>query len=95
MNMLENVAKAIWSAGQPFSQEEWDAAPPFAKQLARDRAMWALEGMKEPTPAVKVAGGLKMEAMLFENDPDYSGVIFEDCGVIFAAMIDAAIQEGK
>jgi len=45
---------------------------------------------REPEAAMKVDGGLKLESMMFEDDPEFTGVIFEDVKFIYRAMIDAA-----
>lgn len=50
----------------------------------------AIEAMRTPTEAMKVNGGLKAEAMMFEGEG--TGFIFEDMGAVFTCMIDAALS---
>lgn len=45
---------------------------------------------REPTDEMKLVGGLKCESMMFENDEDYTGVIFSDMGFVYRSMIAAA-----
>lgn len=59
--------------------------------LARAAILEALQAMREPSEGMKLAGGLKCEAVMFESEG--SGVIFNDIGLVFTAMIDAAIKE--
>lgn len=57
-----------------------------------DAAKVAIEAMRDPTDSMKVAGGLKCESIMFENDPEANGIIFHDMGLVFGAMIDAALK---
>lgn len=56
-----------------------------------DLARVAIEAMRVPDEEMMLAGGFKLEAMLFENDEEYTGVIFKDAGVVFRVMVDAAL----
>jgi len=109
IGMIERVARAIEpetfrrqdiaikflaSAGR-----EWEGSPEqethrvkIGEALARARA--AIEAMKEPTDAMKLAGGFKCEAIMFEDDPDGTGVVFNDMGHVYKAMVKVALQEG-
>jgi hypothetical protein len=44
---------------------------------------------REPTQDMELAGGLKCEGLMFEGDPDYTGVIFKDMGTVYKTMIAA------
>lgn len=63
--------------------------------ICEEAAKAAIEAMREPSDTMMVAGGLKCEAMMFEDDPQASGVIFRDMGVVFTTMIDAALREDR
>ena len=86
-SMIERVARAILAkVPQGYGMYE---------QEAREYAKAAIEAMREPSHAMKLVGGLRCEAMMFENDPEYSGVIFNDMAVVFRDMIDAALQDSE
>jgi len=93
-SMREKIARAICTymeAGFPTRvQMEWGelSAPARAAMFARADAV--LDALMEPTSGMELAGGLKYEAMWFENDDAFTGVIFTDMGAIFRAMIQAA-----
>lgn len=83
---IERIATAICEADcGTVSENELDRC--------RGLARAAVNAAREPTDAMKVAGGLKCEAMMFEGDPDFTGVIFNDMGVVFRTMLDTATQE--
>ncbi len=84
MKMIDRVIRSMQDTGliDGMSMEDADTL-----------ATAALEGMRIATDPMMVDGGLKLEAMMFENDPEYTGVIFKDCGVVYRAMIDAALNE--
>lgn len=82
MRMIEKMIRAMQDTGliDGMSLEDADTL-----------CTAALEAMREPDPLM-VNGGLKLEAMMFENDPEYTGIIFKDCGVVHRTMIDAALN---
>jgi hypothetical protein len=45
---------------------------------------------REPTEEMELAGGFKCEGLMFEGDPDYTGVIFKDMGTVYKKMIAVA-----
>lgn len=45
---------------------------------------------REPTMEMELAGGLKCEGLMFEGDPEYTGVIFKDMGTVYKTMLNAA-----
>lgn len=84
MRMIERVIRSMQDTGliDGMSLEDADTL-----------ATAALEAMRIASDYMMVDGGLKLEAMMFENDPEYTGVIFKDCGVVYRTMIDAALNE--
>lgn len=59
----------------------------------RQRARTALTALGRPSDNMKVAGGLKCEALMFEGGS--TGIIFHDMGTVFTTMIDAALGEAE
>lgn len=55
-------------------------------------AIAVLNELLSPTNAMNIAGGLKAEALMFEDDPEFTGVIFTDMGAVFKTMIKAALD---
>lgn len=84
MRMINKIIRAMQDTGliDGMSLEDADTL-----------ATAALEGIRIATDPMMVDGGLKLEAMMFENDPEYTGIIFKDCGVVYRTMIDAALNE--
>lgn len=84
MRMIERVMRSMRDTGllDGMSDEDVDTI-----------ATAALEGMRIASDTMMVNGGLKLEAMMFESDDEYTGVIFKDCGVVYRTMIDAALNE--
>lgn len=84
MKMIEKIIRAMQDTGliDGMSMEDADTL-----------ATAALEGIRIATDPMMVDGGLKLEAMMFEDDPEYTGIIFKDCGVVYRTMIDAALNE--
>jgi hypothetical protein len=80
--MVTTVAQAILAKVPSGYGMTYDEAMGYART--------AIEAMREPSEAMRVAGGLKCEALMFEGDG--SGVIFQDMGVVFSAMVDEAIR---
>ena len=102
--MVEKVAKAIAKAAveqNPMLQyfddngvgyfDDYDNKNYDCIAIARA----AIEAMMEPDDLMKLAGGFKAEAMMFEGDEDGTGVIFNDMGHVYRAMIQAALKEGQ
>lgn len=88
MTMIEKVAQAI--------ADNITAGLPEGVEIdTRYAALAAIEAMSDPTDAMKLAGGFKCEAIMFEDDPDGTGVIFNDMGHVYRVMIDAALKEGQ
>jgi ClpX C4-type zinc finger len=108
MNMIEKVATAIYNLpvfdGDPIgvhlghvplievSANNALELQSMAMEICEQAAKAAIEAMREPSDAMMVAGGLKCEAMMFEDDPQATGVIFKDMGVVFTTMIDAELS---
>lgn len=84
MRMIDRVIRSMQDTGliEGMSLEDADTM-----------ATAALEAMRIASDPMMVDGGLKLEAMMFESDPEYTGVIFKDCGVVYRTMIDAALNE--
>ncbi len=84
MRMIEKIIRAMQDTGliDGMSVEDADTL-----------ATAALEAMRIASDSMMVNGGLKLEAMMFENDHEYTGIIFKDCGVVYRTMIDAALNE--
>ncbi|NBB07874.1 hypothetical protein [Pseudomonas monteilii] len=109
MNMIEKVASAIYNLpvfdGDPIgvhlghvplievSANNAYELRAMVMEICEQAAKAAIEVMREPTDTMMVAGGLKCEAMMFEGDPQASGVIFKDMGVVFTAMVDAELRD--
>lgn len=107
MNMIEKVASAIYNEpvfdGDPIgvhlshvplievSANNVYELRSVVKDICEAAAKAALKALREPSDTMMVAGGLKCEAIMFEGDPQATGVIFKDMGVIFTTMIDAEI----
>lgn len=88
--IVEKVAKAFGSV----TWQENKTVGDYRNEVARAAIKATLEHLRDnPSDSVQVQGGLKAEAMMFEGDPDYTGVIFRDMGVVFAAMISQALLE--
>lgn len=84
MRMIDKIMRSMRDTGllEGMSDEDCDTL-----------ATASLEGMRIASDTMMVNGGLKLEAMMFESDPEYTGVIFKDCGVVYRTMIDAALNE--
>ena len=91
--MVERVALALEAAAMEHGSKV--NSETTAQEFTRIMARAAIEAMREPTDAMKVAGGLKLEAMLFEGDPDCTGNVFEDMAFIHRPMIDTALTAAK
>lgn len=95
-SMVEQVARALWDIRERRLPERVRRRPDDmdratgAWALVMEDALAVMETLKEPTGRMKVAGGLLCEAMLFEGKG--CGVIFEDMGDVFAAMIEVEIR---
>lgn len=87
---IEKLTIALYESSKEF---DWVDAVEPAREDMRGQARSVLATLRDPTDAMKVAGGLKCEAMMFEGDPDFTGVIFNDMGVVFRTMIDAAVED--
>lgn len=110
MSMIKKVAKAIYDQpafdGVPIgvhlghvplielSANNADELQSLVRDICECAAKAAIEAMREPSDTMKVAGGLKCEAMMFEGDSQATGVIFHDMGFVFTAMINAGIAGG-
>lgn len=99
-DMVERVAKAIYAtwAQETGITETWEDVVRVGHSivhLATKEAKAAIETMREPTEGMMLAGGLKMEGMIFENDEDYTGVIFKDTAIVYSTMLDAALKEAE
>lgn len=99
---IEEVARAIYDEQREHEGVSitWEEAisgefefPNYFLRVLRCRAeaRAAIKAMREPTEAMMGVGGLKCETLMFDGEG--SGVIFTDMGVVFAAMIEAALQE--
>ncbi|AVH40627.1 hypothetical protein [Agrobacterium tumefaciens] len=111
MTMIQKVATAIYNLpvfdGDPIgvhlsqvplidvSANNADELRSMVMDICEQAAKAAIEAMREPSDTMMVAGGLKCEAMMFEDDPQASGVIFRDMGVVFTTMIDAELKEDR
>lgn len=111
MNMIQKVAAAIYNQpafdGDPIgvhlsqvplidvSANNVYELRSLVMDICEQAAKAAIEAMREPSDTMMVAGGLKCEAMMFEDDPQATGVIFKDMGVVFTTMIDAALREDR
>lgn len=109
MNMIERVASAIYNLpvfdGDPIgvhlgnvplievSANNAYELRSMIMEICELAAKAAIEAMREPSDTMMVAGGLKLEAMMFEGDPQATGVIFKDVGVVFTTMVDAEISD--
>lgn len=84
MRMIDKIIRAMQDTGliDGMSVEDADTI-----------ATAALEAMRIASDPMMVNGGLKLEAMLFEGDEEYTGIIFKDSGVVYRTMIDAALNE--
>ncbi|GAA2885511.1 hypothetical protein GGQ99_005060 [Aminobacter niigataensis] len=96
MSPIEQVARAIYAERYLTeiafgAMPTWEDAQGSDKTNTFDEARAAIEAMSPATDTMKVAGGLKCEAIMFEGEG--SGVIFNDMGEVFAAMITAALDE--
>lgn len=89
-SMLERAAKALWYSAEG---SEWVSASDGTRSMYRHAARAVLEELKKPTDAMKVAGGLKCEALMFEGGG--TGVIFDDMGTVFSTMIDQILSETR
>jgi hypothetical protein len=89
---IEILAIDLYEATGQF---DWVDAVEPAKDDFRKKARETLAKLRDPSDLMKVAGGLKCEAMMFEDDPEFSGVIFNDLAVIFRTMIDAELGEAR
>lgn len=87
-SMLERASKVMQHEMRAAALKTGAAVTPW-EVIARA----VLEELKKPTDAMKVAGGLKCEAIMFEGEG--SGVIFDDMGTVFTTMIDAALSETR
>ena len=98
--MVERVARAIWAArrkrglvlGGP-DIGDWEDENETLHENVRREAVAAIKAMEEPTEEMKYVGGTLCEDMMFGGEPPYTGIIFEDMGSVFKAMISTAIQE--
>ncbi len=108
MNMVEKVAAAIYNEpvfdGDPIgvhlshvplievSANNAHELKSVVKVICEAAAKAALKALREPSDTMMIAGGLKCEAIMFEGDPQATGVIFKDMGVVFTTMVDAELQ---
>lgn len=90
-NIVERVARALEKVALEGDNLLTRDPHILTIELARAAILEAIQAMREPSEGMKVAGGLKCEAIMFENEG--SGVIFNDMGLVFTAMIDAQIKE--
>lgn len=95
--MVERVARAMceddganWNASD-FGDTANGEEPEDQREYWLAKARAAIEAMRQPTDAMQVAGGLKCESILFEDNDEGTGVIFKDMGIVFMTMIDAAL----
>lgn len=86
MSMIEKVQAAI--------RDNIQVALPDGCQVDYSYAAIAvLNELLTPNNYMQVAGGLKAEALMFEGDPEFTGVIFKDMGTVFRTMVQAALDE--
>lgn len=100
--MVKRVARALRDADAIWAARKYaDYPPEEIQRLIRESAdecgydelaYAAIEAMRQPTDAMQVAGGLKCESILFEDNDEGTGVIFKDMGIVFMTMIDAALS---
>lgn len=93
MSKIDEVARKIYERRNGHGCNPWSRLPRAHQEPYLGDARAAIEAMREPTDAMKFAGGLKCEALMFEGEG--SGVIFDDMGWVFGEMIDAALSEVK
>lgn len=53
-----------------------------------------LDELLQPTTGMAVSGGIKLEQIMFDDDPDGTGVIFNEVSVVFRTMVQAAKDGG-
>lgn len=58
-----------------------------------DMARAAIEALREPTQTMEYVGGTKLEDMMFGGDPEGTGTIFKDMGIVYRDMIDASLKD--
>lgn len=107
--MIEKVARAltetqIRSANELFKLSDPRRVRTEDQIIASIDASWrmnekdaraAIGAMSEPDDSMKLAGGLKLEAIMFEGDPDGTGMIFTDVGHVYRAMVQASLKEAR
>jgi len=88
---LPRIAEARWDDWHTMRDQVRDTcARAEAAEAERDRLL-----AEEPTEAMSVAGGLKMEAVLFEGDTDGNGLIFDAAAAVYRTMRHAALKETR
>ncbi|QQM29345.1 hypothetical protein JET14_13530 [Martelella lutilitoris] len=90
--MIERVARAIaggYWADPPYNRLHTDKKNDRYRYLARI----AIEAMREPTPAMIVAGSLAKHSGACDDQYAFVGNV--NAEVCWPAMITAALQEGK
>jgi hypothetical protein len=100
-DIVEHVARAIYEREPSYWEGHstpWDKQREGKRDVIREDARAAiratLEYLRENvSDAVGVAGGLKLEAIMFEDDSEGTGVIFNDVKPVFRAMISAALND--
>ena len=102
MDIVERMARAICRVdlidiamedGITLVPNGLDASVDKEWRNAVPNALAALDSITTATDHMMVEGGLKLEAMMFEDDPEYTGVIFKDCAVIYRTMLKAGRWE--
>lgn len=97
VDMIERVASAFYDLNVPSCKgwrRTWSESDLETQYTYKRQAHSIIKLMRIPTDSMMAAGGLKCEAMMFEDAPEGTGVIFKDMGVVFTAMIDQALKEG-
>lgn len=92
MDIVERIAREIAKA-----EYEWDSSPK-AMSLASFVAPFAIRATLEHyaenvSNSLGVAGGLKLENIMFEGGEEGTGVIFHDVKPVFKAMLSQALAE--
>lgn len=97
MNMLEDIAKAIWDADQSFGRRigrAWMQADDFERSRTLACARAVVEAMREPTEEMIVASASAYSAALAKrHGADASHVLFDDLRPALRAMIDAVLSQ--
>ncbi len=88
--MVERVAMAMWAKKEqltPNPRVSWENAEAKDQAFMLEVARAAIEAMREPTEAMKDAGGMELAGLWDSDDSPYSAA--EN---VWLACIDAALK---